>query len=320
MSGSVGVQKVLLKLSKSVQEGNYYEAHQMYHSVCQRYLKQKKTAEAIELLHNGIFNMLEHKQTGSALDLFERLLDVFDKQTPALSSAHRACILSVFAAFPLDAVECDQFTKLCTRWSIKHQDNPFGDPQIHHMFGSKYFQHYRYYDAESHFVHGNIDSAKALGVMAAEWVHVDEAMDQGYPIARAVLQLLVMGKIDDAKIALSTFLKIFVEDHPNAIVSTQRLSGRDLPVFTSAYLNFAQLTIECIDRQAGDLYMNLVHFYTTVLGEDGYMLTIAETIAAAYFDQGPRKKQDNPLMNMMKGLFAGPPSGQAQQNQITEMD
>lgn len=34
----VGTAKVLHKLKKSVEDGNYYEAHQMYHSVFQRYV------------------------------------------------------------------------------------------------------------------------------------------------------------------------------------------------------------------------------------------------------------------------------------------
>jgi hypothetical protein len=75
-----GVSRVLLKLQKSVQEGNYYEAHQMYHSVSQRYLKQKKTADALNLLQEGARNMLLHGQINSGLDLFTRMLDVFESQ------------------------------------------------------------------------------------------------------------------------------------------------------------------------------------------------------------------------------------------------
>lgn len=38
----VGVDKVLKKLQASVDEGKFYEASQMYHSLSQRYLKSGK--------------------------------------------------------------------------------------------------------------------------------------------------------------------------------------------------------------------------------------------------------------------------------------
>lgn len=36
MSSAKGTDKVLDKLKVSVEEGNYYEAHQMYRTVCRR--------------------------------------------------------------------------------------------------------------------------------------------------------------------------------------------------------------------------------------------------------------------------------------------
>lgn len=67
--------RVLGKLHETLGQGNYYEAHQMFHSVSQRLLKQKKIGEAIHLLTAGTQAMLQHGQGGSALDLFERLVE-----------------------------------------------------------------------------------------------------------------------------------------------------------------------------------------------------------------------------------------------------
>lgn len=72
-----GVQKTLLKLKKNVANGDFYEAFQQYHSLSQRYIKQKKYKDAIALLHDGTINMLTHEQHGSAVDLLERLLAVY---------------------------------------------------------------------------------------------------------------------------------------------------------------------------------------------------------------------------------------------------
>ena len=73
-----GVNRVLQKIQASVQAGNYYEAHQMYHSVSQRFLKQKKISDAIDLVQDGAIQMLRHDQSGSALDLCSRMIDIFE--------------------------------------------------------------------------------------------------------------------------------------------------------------------------------------------------------------------------------------------------
>lgn len=66
--------KVLNKIKVCVDEGNYYEAHQMLVSVSQRLSKQKKDAEALDLLQEGVLTMLNAKESASALDLAERLI------------------------------------------------------------------------------------------------------------------------------------------------------------------------------------------------------------------------------------------------------
>jgi len=46
----------------------------------------------------------------------------------------------------------------------------------------------KYYNAENHFIFGNLDSAKALGIMEYQWSTEKYNDDYGYFIARAVLQ------------------------------------------------------------------------------------------------------------------------------------
>jgi hypothetical protein len=66
--------KVLNKIRLCVEEGNYYEAHQMLVSVSQRLVKQKKNQEALDLLQQGIITMLNAEEWASALDLAERFI------------------------------------------------------------------------------------------------------------------------------------------------------------------------------------------------------------------------------------------------------
>ncbi len=66
--------KALNKIKVCIEEGNYYEAHQMLVSVSQRLVKQKKNQEALDILQQGILTMLNAKEWASALDLAERLI------------------------------------------------------------------------------------------------------------------------------------------------------------------------------------------------------------------------------------------------------
>jgi hypothetical protein len=129
---SSGVGKTLLKLKANVAKGDYYEAFQMYHSISQRYVKQKKFQEAMDLLQDGAINMLEHDQHGSAIDLSERLVDIFQTQKTPLEKA-RAPLLEIFYKFPIRTSYCDQYVMLIMKFS--HED-----PSLHHAIGTWYFQ------------------------------------------------------------------------------------------------------------------------------------------------------------------------------------
>eukprot|EP00842_Homolaphlyctis_polyrhiza_P002022 jgi/Hompol1/2820/HPOL_006191-RA len=194
-------------------------------------------------------------------------------------------------------------------------DAPFGDPQMHHIFGARYFKEQQYYDAEHHFVHGTTDSAKLAGIMAFECITTfgtKASSDPAYFAARSVLQIAALCKIDDARIALDAFLALFKQSHPDAVLESVRLgsSGDLLPVYNSSLLNFLTLMFACLDRKAGDLYMNVVSTFTPQLSEDSFLLELAEIIGGAQFNVGPRQKQANPLSDMMKMMFSGS-SGQA---------
>nr|KAJ3420430.1 hypothetical protein HK105_005684 [Polyrhizophydium stewartii] len=245
------------ELFKTLFHGNFYEAHQMIHSACQRLSKKNKTEEAIELLHSGARIMAEHNQPGSAIDLVDRLLDTFATQPAPLSDANRG---------------------------------------------------HDYYDAELHFVYGNADSAKLLGNLAFECSELGIFPDPGYFAARAVLQLVAINKVDEAQIALNTFLDLFTKAHPDAAVSTQRVVGRDITIFSSDYLNIAQITLEALDRNSPDVFSNALTAFRPTLSQDEYLLQLGEIIASLHFHFGPRVKQVNPLAEMMKSMFGGPAS------------
>ena len=97
-----GIEKSLKKLERALTDGNDYEASQMYHSISQRLVKQKKDDEAIVLVVSGVKVMLEHQQHQSALDLVERLF---------VLKADRLVLADLIRFFPVESEWCDIFVK-----------------------------------------------------------------------------------------------------------------------------------------------------------------------------------------------------------------
>ncbi|KAJ1548064.1 hypothetical protein HK096_005994 [Nowakowskiella sp. JEL0078] len=194
MAKDKGVDKVLNKLAASVALGNYYEAHQMYHSVCQRmhlivtqrYLKQNKISDALDLLQSGVKNLLKYSQVGSASDLCQRLLDIFVDKEIKVTDDSLARIIDIFQDYPVSDPSCKDFVRNALRWSTKFSQYPSGDPSLHHVFGLKFYKDCDFYEAEAHFALGNVDSARAAGHLAWEWGSEKHVEDPGYFVARIV--------------------------------------------------------------------------------------------------------------------------------------
>lgn len=50
------------KLQQKIQDKDYYEAHQMYRVLYQRYKAQGKESEALDLLYDGALALLTHRE------------------------------------------------------------------------------------------------------------------------------------------------------------------------------------------------------------------------------------------------------------------
>ncbi|KAJ3052530.1 hypothetical protein HK097_006096 [Rhizophlyctis rosea] len=330
MAAGPGVEKTLQKLKKSVEDGNYYEAHQMYHSVSQRYLKQKKFDVALELLHQGAKNMVAHNQLGSAMDLVQRLIDVYDQENMDVNESTRGRLLDIFQEMPLQTQTCDEYVRLCIKWSARHGPCPQGDPLIHHAFGSRYYSVKQYYDAENHFIYGTLDSAKATGHMTWEWSGEGYHDDRGYFLLRSVLQYLALKKLAHATALFDIFTKLLITESPSdkslplsftPSSPSDPPRGTEVALYKSSSINFAQFLILCVERGSPEHFITLRNQYRNVLSFDGWLGAVFEVVAEVWYDLGP-KKPVNPFEDIMKSLFAPPPSGGSGGNgqQLLAMD
>ena len=77
--GSKGVARVLSKLNTSLENGNYYEAHQMYRTLYYRYSAQNKWVELEKMLYEGSVKLFNYEQGGSGADLAKLYLEILEK-------------------------------------------------------------------------------------------------------------------------------------------------------------------------------------------------------------------------------------------------
>ncbi|KAI9205699.1 uncharacterized protein BJ171DRAFT_64991 [Polychytrium aggregatum] len=298
-----GVEKTLSKLQKSVEDGNYYEAHQMYNSICQRYLKQRKVQEAVRLVHSGALNLQAVREFGSALDLCNRLLEIYDGQGFELNDQNRALLVELFDGFPVDEPKLKDFIKSSLKWSTKAGAPATGDPVLHHVFGLRFYRERYYYDAEHHFLQGPLESAKAAGYMAAEWSQLDTHLDPAYPIARTALALLAVNKPSSASSALDSYLQKLNSEPQGAKVDADSVS---IQLHRSPLINFIKFILMAVERSvsASSEFLRIRAKYQDLLQVDPAFTVYVDKIAAIYFDLGP-KRQSNPFEEIMRSLLGG---------------
>ena len=71
------------KLKQKIRDKEYYEAHQTYRVLFQRYKAQGKENEALELVYNGALLLLQHGQVGCARTRRARATKSFKNDLPA---------------------------------------------------------------------------------------------------------------------------------------------------------------------------------------------------------------------------------------------
>ncbi|CAJ0647343.1 39_t:CDS:2 [Entrophospora sp. SA101] len=281
-----GTDKVLQKLKESVDNANYYEAHQMYRTVCRRYIKQKKYSNAVELLFSGAQTLLKHQQGGSGTDLALYMIEAYIEEQLPVTDESRSRIIQLLELFPPNEIGRKKFIDAAVSWSVKFGESRAGDPELHHYVDKNYSE------AEPHFLAGTSESSKSYGKMLAEWSEKDQFDKSGLYIARAVLQ-----SIKDAKISFDTFISSKQQQQSNDIktgVAQYRptITGDpiEIPIYSLPLLNFLQLLILTVQRDAADLFISLRNKYKSVLSID-QSDNLLNKIGDVFFNIKPQRPQ-----------------------------
>ncbi|XP_058806030.1 Golgi to ER traffic protein 4 homolog isoform X1 [Phymastichus coffea] len=292
MNVSNGVKRVLLKLDNSINNGNYYEAHQMYRTLYFRYLGQQNFSDLIRLLHNGSLLLLQRKQYTSGADLGMLYIDVLKKSKEKPSFSYFENIIDLFSLMDSTSPERETFVNNALRWSNIGTNYRIGHPKLHQRFAEIYWKEKNYLYARQHFLYSS--NGDKCATMMVEFYE-----EQGYTneidlfITQIVLQYLCL----DDKISAMEAFDFYIKKHP-------KIEGT-IP-FMLPLLNFSFLLLELTKNGTLSSFTILCEQYFTSLTRDPSFLHYLEKIGKQYFNTSSSHNSDRGLFSsFLQSLFDG---------------
>ncbi|KAJ8683641.1 hypothetical protein QAD02_019433 [Eretmocerus hayati] len=287
-----GVKKVLAKLENSINNGHFYEAHQMYRTLYFRYLGQKRYSDLIQLLYSGSLLLLQHEQFTSGADLGILLIDVFKKSEVEPSQAHFQKIVDLFALMNPTSPERETFVQNAVRWSMTGNNYKAGHPNLHQKLAQVYWQEKNYALARQHYLYTK-DGAGCASML------VELHQQHGYSneidlfITRTVLQYLCLQN----KTTADEAFKSYVNQHPRI---------KNGPPFVEPLLNFVHFLLKSIETGKLSTFTILCEQYLTSLRKDSCFLQYLEKIGEIFFNAKPTHNSSRGLLSsFLQSFFNG---------------
>jgi len=288
MAQARGVSRVLAKLEKSISEGKYYEAHQMYRTLNFRYLNQKKYDELLELLYKGSTLLLNHSQQSSGADLAMLLLEAQTVSKAPPSEQHVGRCVALFRL--LDAQTRPPFLVKAVGWSSSEQHKQ-GHPLLHQRLAKLLWEEKDYGSARYHFLRSEDGSGCAT-------LLIELHLSKGYPsevdlfLTQAVLQYLCLQK---RVVAVQVF-EVYTHQHP-AISQG--------PPYLLPLLNFLWFLLLATERGRVPEFTVLCEQYAGVLARDPCYKTYLDTIGQLFFQLPPPPRRQNMFGNILQSILGG---------------
>jgi len=278
---SRGVGGILKKLEKSVQDGDYYQAQQMYKTLYSRYTLKKNYTALEEMLRKGAILMLEKSQANSGTELALLLIEHYRKIDAKVNKETIEPLLSIFYAYtPAFPQQLRTFIKSAINWSSNTSNNNQGTPELHDAFAKFYDKEGCYGLAQTHYLRGT--QAQAYGQMLVRWSALGYDSEKDLFIARAVFQYLCLSRLDYAKIVLMEFQKEVKLNTP--------------------LINFINFLLPIIEQKAALLFDTLRQSYTPSIKRDDTSNKYLDMIGKIYFGIEPPQGHGG-LFQMLSNFF-----------------
>ncbi|XP_068631747.1 Golgi to ER traffic protein 4 homolog [Battus philenor] len=283
-----GASRVLDKLEVSINNGEYYEAHQMYRTLYFRYLGQKKYEDLLNLLYKGSSLLLKHDQQGSGADLAILIVEVLTKSETKTSEEWIEKVASLFGQMHSSIPEREIFLTNAVKWSM--DSNKKGHPLLHKKIAEIYWKEKKYTSAYKHFLHSNDGTAYASMLIE---LHTTKGYKSEVDlfVAQAVLQILCLRNI---QMANDTF-NHYTSFHPT-------IKNDKGPPYKFPLLNFLWFLLRAIEKKNVMQFKILRNWYAISLKRDPNYFSYLDNIGRIWFNIEIPQNNKNPN-SMFGGLL-----------------
>ncbi|KAF2367841.1 hypothetical protein FHG87_001400 [Trinorchestia longiramus] len=292
MANVRGISRVKAKLQKSIEEGQYYEAHQMYRTLYFRYKSQEKYTELLDLLYEGSHLLLTHNQQTSGADLAILMLEVLELSKAKPNKEHFTRIIELFRL--LGCTERQQYLVRAVKWSSS-EDCKLGHPSLHQQLAEVLWKEKQYALARYHYLRSDDGSGCATFLIELHLL-------KGYPsevdlfLAQAVLQYLCLQK----KVEATKVFETYTLTHPH--ISKTPLG----PPYLQPLLNFLWFLLLAIEKGRVAEFTVLCEQYQPSLQRDPCYRQYLDTIGQIFFSLPPPPRQQSSIFgNLLQGLLGG---------------
>lgn len=304
-------QETIEKLEKSVIDGNYYGAQQMYKSMSARYVSAERYKEALDILQSGACIQLKHAQVTCGAELALLYVETLVKVKAPYNEENLDGVRKIYSGFPQITVPqhleeeddeqklteaigaakirvdgCSSFLKAAIRWSAEFGAPRNGSPELHNMLAEYIYSESPEVDMakiSAHFVRGN-DPKKFASVLV-------NFMGKCYPgeddvaIARAILLYLSLGNLRDANGLLDELKK--------------QLESMQLELPRSDLIQFITYILQTLERDALPLFRMLRQNYKSSIEREPSFNELLDVVAEKFY--GVRR--NNPMQGMFGDLL-----------------
>lgn len=323
--------KTIQRFQSRIDNGSFYEAHQTLRTITNRYVKAKQFSEAKDLLYQGATILVNNKEYASASDLITYLVQIYTEEGVEVSDRDaKNRLIDLVSGIPNDDPSLVDLSKVCISWSKQSSEcSKFGDPDLHHLFGSKLLQWLLdglnngngnnegvpdetavkqaqtveekskvFAVAEIHLVLGTFRSVPLYVDYLVLCSKANPEVDPGVFLARAIINYAYLQNIK----FVQESQQLFVASYSSAISLQLEFNYYN----TYPLMNFLQLLVLTLEKDHAtnaQKFRKLYDQYHTVL-KQYELLAPVEYLGRLYFGLNIGNAQgNNMLANIMSGLF-----------------
>ncbi|CRH01540.1 conserved protein, unknown function [Plasmodium relictum] len=268
------------KLAKEkIENGLYYEAHQLIKSIINRKLQKNQINSCISILFYFSLKFANCKQYVLLCDLMYQCCIILTQNNIKFNLDYANKIIEIFKKCPPNSTEEKyKFMNKSIIWS-KGEEYAYGYLEFHKAIGYSYFEDKQYGLAHNHFIY--LDDNEILYKIISLWKKEAYPSESHFFVLRTVLCLLVLNKFNQA-------LKLINMFEPN-------LNRKDVPLpIQLAYL----IACACIYKSLS-LYEDVKYKYRLILNYDPEFQKYIKVLDGSVFN---KKKSD--LFSIFQNIFA----------------